>query len=403
MLEKLQLKYSLIGHTFLSSTIFLSAVIFLLVLLFVNNNSASIRIQNRFLINRAQQFYKDGDFKEARKAYEASLIHDNKNPVILAGIITSIASEGNSAGREKELSIEAKHYVDKALKVAGNDRDVLVAVGYLTETTGDYNTALGYYDKATVQDSNCSRCWFHKGHVLAFLGKIEEAREAYNKAYLLDPKNSQVLIEKGRISFQDNDLDSAYEFFMEAANVARFSTLKADALTSASNIKFEQGHVENAIELSKRAVDLDSKNAQALSVHGRNLAVIDGEWQAGVNTIFEAINLNPRISQSYWWIGKILRFAGNFDEAINYQNKGIEKVEDDNTILGLNAMKHIKALMIYDLAITYSSTGKNEEALMALKESLELSDRINTVLTKGIKQGLFKNLANDPRFREIAG
>lgn len=347
----------------------------------------------------AQQAYLSGDFIAAENNFTEALKIDDDNPSLLAGVIGSIAAEGSRSGNEGEAQKKAEKYIKKASK--SDDRDVYNSLGYLAEINGRYEEALNNYDKAIAKDSSFALGWFHRAHTLEFMGKKEEAAVAYEEAFQMSSSDPLILLAQGRNKALSRKFDEANEIFLELTGPGVPDRIRVEALTNLSALKRSQGYIEEALEFSKRAVEVDRKFGPALANHGFNLAIIAGNFDEGVYYLKESMRANTRSAQPYWWIGQVFRIAKRFDEAIYNQKKGLAMLENDNTLVGPHAIKSARIIMTYDLARTYAMAGKNNEALDSLEEIPRLGGDVKGMLKKDSKHSFFKSLVKDVRFQAL--
>lgn len=87
---------------------------------------------------------------------------------------------------------EAKMYLERAMKLSPNNPSVLDSMGWLHYKLGELSTALKYLKRAAsmVQDPEIAA---HLGEVLWAMKNYEEAKEIWNQALVLNPKNVLIL------------------------------------------------------------------------------------------------------------------------------------------------------------------------------------------------------------------
>ncbi len=386
-------------RTLLVAMIAFVAALAVATLFFVVNNSSK---QNRALkaVEEARLAYKKGDFKETKQKLYESLQAAPNNPNAVAAMIKTVASEGNQAGTEKEAFENAKPYVEYALKNQPDEPDVLISIGYLNETNGNYEKALEFYEKALRIDPKNDDALFHKGHVLQFLSRPEEAKIAYDEAYKFNPQNPQVLMAKASFLLAEGKAEEAFKLYKTAAEVKDMSNLlKAEAYAGASIIRRGQIlHMKEAIELSTNAVKTADSYSPGLAAHGFNLA-INGKPEEGKNYLMRAITANPRISANYAQLGQVFRASKQYQDAIKTQNEAIKRVNQDNTILGDSLKRTIRAEYTYDLAKTYSISGGNPDTLILLQQATLSDTRLKANIKEDYeKRGIFKELSSEQAF-----
>lgn len=352
----------------------------------------------------AGQFYYFGEYEKSIELLKKGLKIDNNDPLLLSSMILSISSLGNQTGTEAKAFDAASGYVKKALKDEGSNKDVLMAVGYSYETAGKWEDALGYYEKAIGRDNRSSLAWFHKGHALEFLGRPEEAKKAYDKAFELDSKDPSILLVKAKQEATSGKNERAKKIYEEIAGMENIqSSIKAEALTGASILaRNDVLDLKKALDFSKKAVNTDKRYSPGLAVHGVNLS-LTGDLKKGTAFIFQAIKTNPRIANNYLQMAIVLRAGGYKKEAIDYLKGGLSKIDDDNTILGQEDRRRIKALLTYELAKTYwENKSERELVLVTLEDAYGIDPKISSKLEFDLKKARsFSDLTGDPRFLAV--
>lgn len=94
-----------------------------------------------------------------------------------AGLPTSIKNEaGNSQSDTNQLG----------------DTSTLISEANRLYNKGDFTKSLRYVDEVVRRDPKSVRAWVMKGSLMHVMGHKDLARQAWQKALELDPKNSQV-------------------------------------------------------------------------------------------------------------------------------------------------------------------------------------------------------------------
>jgi tetratricopeptide (TPR) repeat protein len=156
--------------------------------------------------------------------------------------------------------------------------------------------------------------------------------------------------------------------------------------------------MQEAIDLSKTAVDVNPDFSPALAAYGYNLG-INGRLDEGIGYLKKATVANPRISQNYYYIGVLYRSVKEYDQAKKYQEEGLSKIDNDNTILGKEYKAKIKGNMSYDLAKTYSLLNENRSVISLLEQAVSLNPALKQTLINDFNyQKLFQSFKTEQKF-----
>ena len=199
-------------------------------------------IQDKELILRVLSMYSDPvvrekEIKNISAAYEE--IADKILPQLRRSKLSvNIAVIGHSDEELKEM-------------VANNDEKLTIEEMLYTATlAADDNEKLSIYQKAADKFPEDWRAINNVGHISFKLGKVAEAKAAFEKAKGIDASNTVVLNNLGACALADGDVAAAKEFFSAAAgagdevsyNQAIIATKKGDyetALNLYQSSKFE--------------------------------------------------------------------------------------------------------------------------------------------------------------------
>lgn len=80
------------------------------------------------------------------------------------------------------------------------------------DALGSYPDALTMLKRALDIDGTMTAAWNNLGVVCQKLGRLEEAREAFERAYRTDPSNADILVSLGSIALKANDPGNALQY-----------------------------------------------------------------------------------------------------------------------------------------------------------------------------------------------
>lgn len=151
------------------------------------------------------------------------------------------------------------------------------------------------------------------------LKQYSDAIMCFEKAYELDPKNTEALLYKGRALMDDNKLSKAVQTLEEAA--AKTPTSKSAHRLLAVAYK-SLNNVKKALESLESALSIDGKYLEALMCRA-DVYMSLNEW-AKAKEDFEAIaRAAPRNSQVLLAIAECEAKLGNAEKALECYNKVI--------------------------------------------------------------------------------
>jgi tetratricopeptide (TPR) repeat protein len=116
--------------------------------------------------------------------------------------------------------------------------------------------------------------------------------------------------------------------------------------------------LKQAFESIKKAIALDDTNATFHSLLGWLYILMEKQYDKGIAECERAIALAPNSSTSHIWMGLVLTCAGKPEEAVRYAEQALR-------------LDPITPGWYYRiLGLAYSSTGRYEEAIAALRKAL---------------------------------
>lgn len=107
-----------------------------------------------------------------------------------------------------------------------------------------------------------------RGFQLLNSGRLEEARQIYAGLVAADPFDSVFHCHLGAVLWRLGEIEKAREEYDASL---RFNIANVDALAGRGELYLLNGEIEKAIELMKKAVELDPKGERQSSVRARSL------------------------------------------------------------------------------------------------------------------------------------
>ncbi len=244
--------------------------------------------------------------------------------------------------------------------------------------------------------------------------------EFLKKAIDNDPNNINLLKSLTKKYIQSSDLDAALETATLASALAPHdilvkknlaSTLTAaekwedaenvykkiielnseensDDYSSYASISLKNGNMVQAIEASKKAIELDQANASAHAVLGK-ASMNNGDEENAIQHLNTAISIDPTISETWLTLSKYHNEKDQNQVAIEKLNSAIEHLPDNSDVR-------------FALGELYEIEGLPKQALSEYKAAYKNSDNATQSLRKDINlrygQALLEE--NDPATAE---
>jgi TolB-like protein/DNA-binding winged helix-turn-helix (wHTH) protein len=283
-------------------------------------------------------------------------------------------------------------------------------------TNKDTDMAAKYYERATHLDPSYALAWVglsrvRNRQVNVSLIPAEEghrlAREAVERALALNPNLAAAHAQVGRIKLQvDFDWVGADASFQRAVALEPGNP---EIVISAAASAAMLGRFDEALQLGRRAVDLDPLNANSWEGLGETESCM-GQLDQAAADVKKGLELSPDawpgpilLSQIYVMQGRaqdalpeieLVRYdsARAFLYPIAYYALGRKK-ESDAALSKLITKYH--ASDAYDIAMVYAFRNQSDEAFEWLDRAYAQRDS-SLIATK--VDPLFKSLHNDPRY-----
>jgi tetratricopeptide (TPR) repeat protein len=290
---------------------------------------------------------------------------------------------------------------------------------YQRRTAKDMDMAARYYERATQLDPSYALAWVGLSRARywqADRGLIpsEEghriAREAVERALVLNPNLASAHAQMGRLKRQVD-----FDWVGADASIQRAIALEPgnpDNVRLAAASAAYLGRFDQALQLGRRAVDLDPLNADSWENLGE-IKFFNEQLSEAAADCKKAVELNPDVSGGYfYWIQTyiILRRPQDalpeIDQVRSDSLRGVlyaiayyalgRKEESDAALRELIAKYHIGEA--YGIAAVYAFRNQPDEAF-------EWLDRAYTQHDGGLIQTkvdpLLKNLHSDPRYAAL--
>lgn len=225
------------------------------------------------------------------------------------------------------------------------------------------------------------------GQTLLAQGKTTEARYAFQKVLLMDPKNIDALTALGSIKFNENTdqgFKEANEYIKQAheidQNYAPMLLLMADASFKSKKNRKKSRKIAKA---AFRSAKTDKAKADALFIMAQ-CNHLNGNMADAKKFYESVISLNPNHSKANYYLGL---FASRDDpkKAIEYIEKVHQKIYD---IFEANALLGLCYARLYQESDVHTSEKNRQQAVKYLElaskqKTTSINEKIKVVATLG--------------------
>ena len=229
--------------------------------------------------------------------------------------------------------------------------------------------------------------WSKKDNHTTKLGRVDEARKAFENAVRLAPDGIYRPLENlGTLYLYEANFDKAIETYEQIPPPFAYA-LHATNLATAY---FFKGDMDKAAEYFARAVELDPKDPGVRRNHGDVLQRLGdheaarAEYEVAVALIDEELSVNPGDGERLLHRAMYSAKAGECSSSVSEANK-------------LKAILPKTAFGAHELAYIYALCGTREEALEAVREAIDqgISPKLMA------QEDEFASLHDDPEFQAL--
>ncbi len=286
-------------------------------------------------------------------------------------------------------------------------------------TKANYDKALAYANQAINLDANYAPAWALRSDVLSTMAYdavidlnegVRRARADAEHAIALDPNSAAGYRSLASIQLNhDFDWEGAETALDKAAALQPGS---AELLSSRADLEETRGHLDEAIELRKRAVALDPLCSSCYVFLGSDLYEA-GQYDEANAVLQKALELDPQQGYVHFGRGQILLARGRPQEALmemqQETEQGLKLAGEAFAYHTLGRQQASDAALreliashgsdgAYQVAEVYAYRGEYDKALDWLERAYQQHDSGVTYLKD---DNLFNNLHRNPRYIQL--
>jgi protein O-GlcNAc transferase len=281
------------------------------------------------------------------------------------------AVEHHLAGR---LS-EAESLYQELLREQWGEAKVFHMLGMAEFQQGRGSAGLAFVGAAIALDPNVAKYHGHRGLILASMGNLDVAIDAYRAALAIEPASADTLNNLGAALWGRGDFDAAIHAYRDALSLD--PTLTQAAVNFGSLLTNRGSHAE-AIEVLKKVAEQkpgDAAITESLAIALNNLGAErerNHDADGAVVSLREALLLRPKFAAAWFNLGKAMTALHRLDEAIAAYRNAIANDPD-------------MAEAYNNLGIVLKASGQVEAAIEQYGEALRRNP---------LQANVFNNLGN---------
>lgn len=208
---------------------------------------------------------------------------------------------------------------EQALVYADTTREAYIQIAYSLFNKGDYEKSISVIDK--VYNLSDYRMNYIYGLCLQRTGKLEEAADYYNRALKTAPEDISLLSTLGLLYNTMKKFDKSDEAYEKALKIDPENALVLN--NYAYNLSVRGENLVRALDMIRKAVQKDSKNANFLDTMGWIYYML-GEYDLAEKYILESIALNASSAVVQEHLGDIYKAMKQMEKAKTQYKKALD-------------------------------------------------------------------------------
>ena len=198
----------------------------------------------------------------------------------------------------------------------------------------DMDGAIAEFNRAIILDPKNSEAFCGRGRAKCASGYINAALADLNRAIELNPKNSEAFRDRGRVKLIKRELDGAQADINRAIEL---NPQEAEAYIARAAVKVSKNDFDGAIADDSRAIELDPKITSAYVSRG-GCKLMKQDADGAIADLTRAINLDPKEGTAYLNRALAKLKKGDYDGSIADSTRTIELDPKEGTAYSNRAL-----------------------------------------------------------------
>ncbi len=334
----------------------------------------------------AENYIKAMQFDSAAAQYGAILALDSTD-------VNSMFSYAHLIQARKPFDALAMY--DRILQLTGADWNVLNQIAQLNQALGRFGDAAKALEKMAELDPNNTALLQNLGEMYVRADDYDKAMKVYTDLLAKDSTDVDVRGAVAGLYAQQGDWDRAQKEFE--------TILQSDSLSADARFKIAMAYIAEAEKDSTRDSVLFSSASRQFETFrdqypddwrpyfflGR-LKMIGHDDSAAVGLLLKSTGLAPWNAEAWWYLGSLFFDQKEYQSMVDVLERGRRAVPNDPRL----------AMM---LGMAYTRVGRNEDAVVALEESIHLDPKnVDALAILGDTYGSMKRFKDSDSAYEAA-
>ena len=200
----------------------------------------------------------------------------------------------------------------QALRQSPADPVLLTLLAHCDEARGDFQGALARLDSAVAENAEYLSAQFHRGRLMAAVGRAEEARGCFEHCLALDPNHAPARTLMARLDVLAGKRDEAISGLRTAL---RADGQHVPALATLAELMVEAGKLDDAHELASRALRINP-NLPTVQMSMARVLLAQGHLAFAEQCLDNASLAAPQDPAPQFLLGQVKGKQGQFEQAL---------------------------------------------------------------------------------------
>lgn len=206
--------------------------------------------------------------------------------------------------------------LEEAVRLDWKNEEAMERIWVSAELSRNYKASVRLHQEILDIDPYNYQAWYNLGHGYSCLNKYDEAINALEYSFIVNPHFESAYLDCADICFQIRDFQKALDIYMEAHK--RFDT-NQELFVNIAHCLIELNDISGAKQWLIKSIKYDGYNDEAYYLLAQCYAS-EGVWYNAINAYHKAIELDDRREEYYLGLAQTYVMVEDFNKAtINFQ------------------------------------------------------------------------------------